>query len=72
MINKELFIIYFLVKDEVINMDKQYTEINSKIFDKWATEGWEWGQPINHKVFERAKNKEKIPPCLRNFRCKSL
>jgi|GEM_PF-2853747 len=53
-------------------MDKQYTEINSKIFDKWATEGWEWGQPINHKVFERAKNKEKIPPCLRNFRCKSL
>lgn len=58
MINKELFIIYFLVKDEVINMDKQYTEINSKIFDKWATSGWEWGQPINHSVFERAKNND--------------
>lgn len=39
-------------------MDKQYTEINSKIFDKWVTEGWEWGQPINHNVFEKAKNND--------------
>lgn len=46
------------MKDEVIDMDKQYTEINSKIFDKWVTEGWEWGQPINHNVFEKAKNND--------------
>lgn len=58
MLSKELFIIYFLMKAEVINMDKQYTEINSKIFDKWVAEGWEWGQPINHNIFERAKNND--------------
>lgn len=39
-------------------MDKKYTEANSKIVDKWVEEGWEWGQPINHEVFEKAKNNE--------------
>jgi hypothetical protein len=34
-------------------MDKKYTEINSKVFDKWVEEGWEWGQPISHEVFEK-------------------
>jgi hypothetical protein len=24
-------------------MDKKYTEINSKVIDKWVEEGWEWG-----------------------------
>lgn len=37
-------------------MDKKYTEINSNFFDKWIEKGWEWGQPISHEVFERAKN----------------
>lgn len=37
-------------------MDKKYTEINSKVIDKWVEEGWEWGQPISHEVFEKAKN----------------
>lgn len=39
-------------------MDKKYTEINSGIFDKWVQEGWEWGQPISHEVFEKAKNND--------------
>lgn len=37
-------------------MDNKYTEINSRFFDKWIDEGWEWGQPISHEVFEKAKN----------------
>lgn len=39
-------------------MDEKYTEVNSKIFDKWVEEGWEWGQPISHEIFEKAKNGE--------------
>jgi len=39
-------------------MDKKYTEINSEVFDKWVEEGWEWGQPISHEIFEKAKNDE--------------
>ncbi|MFU0824241.1 class I SAM-dependent methyltransferase [Clostridium sp.] len=39
-------------------MDKKYTEINSKVIDKWVEEGWEWGQPISHEVFEKARNND--------------
>lgn len=39
-------------------MDKKYTEVNSKVFDKWVEEGWEWGKPVSHEVFEKAKNNE--------------
>jgi len=39
-------------------MDKNFTEINSKIIDKWVKEGWEWSQPISHEVYEKAKNNE--------------
>lgn len=39
-------------------MGKKYTEINSKIFDQWIDEGWEWGQPITHEVYEKAKNNQ--------------
>ncbi len=39
-------------------MNKNYIEINSKFFDKWVEEGWEWGQPISHEVYERAKNND--------------
>lgn len=38
--------------------EKEYTEINSKTIDKWVEEGWQWGQPISHEVFEKAKNNE--------------
>lgn len=33
----------------------KYTDINSRIIDKWVDEGWEWGKPISHEVFEKAK-----------------
>lgn len=36
-------------------MKQKYTDINSKFFDKWVSEGWEWGTPISHEVYENAK-----------------
>ncbi|KGR77908.1 class I SAM-dependent methyltransferase [Ureibacillus manganicus] len=39
-------------------MNNKYTEINSKTIDQWVEDGWEWGQPISHEVFERAQNGE--------------
>ncbi len=35
-----------------------YTDINARTIDKWVEEGWEWGTPISHKVYEKAKNGE--------------
>jgi SAM-dependent methyltransferase len=35
-----------------------YQEINSKAIDSWCDEGWEWGQPIDHDTFVKAKNGE--------------
>ena len=32
-----------------------YTDINSKTIDQWVEDGWEWGRPIDHETFERAK-----------------
>lgn len=32
-----------------------YQEINSKVIDRWVKEGWEWGKPISHDVYEDAK-----------------
>lgn len=37
-------------------MDQNYTDINSKAVDSWVEEGWEWGRPISHEAFLRAKN----------------
>ncbi|QCJ42634.1 class I SAM-dependent methyltransferase [Bacillus sp. S3] len=37
-------------------MDQKYIELNSKTIDKWVEEGWVWGQPISHEIFEKAKN----------------
>ena len=31
-----------------------YQEINSKTIDRWVEEGWEWGKPITHEVYEKA------------------
>lgn len=33
---------------------KKYTEINAETIDRWVAEGWEWGKPIPHEVYERA------------------
>ncbi len=32
-----------------------YQEINSKVIDRWVKEGWEWGKPISHDIYEDAK-----------------
>ncbi|AFL98714.1 methylase involved in ubiquinone/menaquinone biosynthesis [Desulfitobacterium dehalogenans ATCC 51507] len=39
-------------------MNKNYTEINSKVFDKWVEEGWKWGQPINHETYVKAQDQD--------------
>lgn len=31
-----------------------YQTINSKTVDQWCKEGWIWGQPISHEVYEKA------------------
>ena len=33
-----------------------YQDINAKTIDRWIDEGWEWGIPITHEVYENAKN----------------
>lgn len=35
--------------------ENRYTDINAKVIDSWASGGWEWGQPISHKVYEKAR-----------------
>ena len=35
-----------------------YTDINAETVDSWVKDGWEWGKPISHEVFEKAKNGE--------------
>ena len=32
-----------------------YQDINSETIDRWVRDGWEWGQPITHEEFSRAK-----------------
>lgn len=39
-------------------MNNKYTDINSKTIDKWVDDGWEWGQPITHEIFQKAKNND--------------
>ena len=33
----------------------EYQDINAQTVDKWVREGWEWGKPISHGVYARAK-----------------
>ena len=33
----------------------EYQDINAQTIDRWVEAGWEWGKPISHEVFERAK-----------------
>lgn len=39
-------------------MEKNYQDINAKVIDKWCAEGWEWGEPISHELFEKAEKGE--------------
>ena len=37
---------------------ENYCDINSNTIDRWVEEGWEWGKPITHEAFLKAKNGE--------------
>jgi SAM-dependent methyltransferase len=39
-------------------MDTNYTDINAKTIDRWIEKGWEWGIPVTHKDYIKAKNGE--------------
>ena len=37
-------------------MNKEnYQAVNSAVIDRWVAEGWEWGKPIDHETYLRAK-----------------
>ena len=36
----------------------EYQKINSKTIDTWCEEGWEWGTPITHDVYQKALDGE--------------
>ena len=38
--------------------DMDYQDINARTIDLWVENGWEWGTPISHDVYEKAKNGE--------------
>lgn len=31
-----------------------YQEINAETISRWCLDGWEWGQPISHEIYEMA------------------
>ena len=33
----------------------KYQDINAQTIDRWILDGWEWGKPISHEVFEKAQ-----------------
>lgn len=33
-----------------------YQDVNARTIDGWVENGWEWGKPISHEVYENAKN----------------
>lgn len=35
--------------------ESKYAKVNSQTIDSWVEEGWEWGIPISHEEFLRAK-----------------
>src|SRR5574344_618400 len=37
---------------------EKYQDINAKAITQWIQEGWEWGKPIDHETFLKAKKGE--------------
>ena len=35
---------------------KTYQDANAAVIDRWITEGWEWGKPVDHQTFVQAQN----------------
>ena len=31
-----------------------YQDVNAKTIDSWVEDGWEWGKPVSHEVYEKA------------------
>ena len=36
----------------------EYQDINAQTIDRWIREGWEWGKPISHEIYEQAEREE--------------
>jgi len=39
----------------VEKIPEEYSSINSRFVDSWVEAGWEWGRPIDHETFIKAK-----------------
>ena len=39
-------------------LGKAYQDVNAETIDRWIREGWEWGRPITHETYEKAKRGE--------------
>ena len=35
-----------------------YQDINAQTIDSWIEGGWEWGEPISHETYEKARRGE--------------
>lgn len=48
-------------------MNTEYTNYNSKAWDKWADEGSDWSKPITHEEYENALKGQwgiYLTPCI--------
>lgn len=36
----------------------EYQKLNAKIINNWCREGWEWGEPVSHEIYDKAKSGE--------------
>lgn len=39
-------------------MAESYQDLNARTIDRWIAEGWEWGVPITHEVYQAAQRGE--------------
>ena len=46
------------VVEAIEKSHRSYQDINADTIDRWIREGWEWGKPISHECFDRAKNRD--------------
>ena len=46
------------VVEAIEKSQQSYQDINADTIDRWIREGWEWGKPISHECFDRAKNRD--------------
>ena len=46
------------VVEAIEKSQKTYQNINADTIDRWIREGWEWGRPISHETYEKARNGE--------------